>query len=103
MAPKPRDHHLRSLRRHALLGVTVMAVLIVGLGGWSMTTSVEGAVIANGIVVAEGGSRRVQHSEGGIVKQILARNNQVVEAGEVLVKLDDVTVRAELEVILAQL
>lgn len=103
MAPKPGDHHLRSLRRHALLGVTVMAVLIVGLGGWSMTTSVEGAVIANGIVVAEGGSRRVQHSEGGIVKQILARNNQVVEAGEVLVKLDDVTVRAELEVILAQL
>ena len=101
--PEPLDRNLRSLRRHALLGVTVIAVLVAGLGGWSMTTRVEGAVIANGIVVAEGGSRRVQHSEGGIVKQILAENNQSVEAGDVLVRLDDVSVRAELEVILTQL
>lgn len=100
---EPLDRNLRSLRRHALLGVTVIAVLVAGLGGWSMTTRVEGAVIANGIVVAEGGSRRVQHSEGGIVKQILAENNQSVEAGDVLVRLDDVSVRAELEVILTQL
>ncbi|RYE59818.1 MAG: HlyD family type I secretion periplasmic adaptor subunit [Hyphomicrobiales bacterium] len=103
MVPKPTDRNLKSLRRHALLGVSVMAALIVGLGGWSMTTSVEGAVIANGVVVAEGGSRRVQHSEGGIVKQIMVKNNQPVEAGDVLVTLDDVSVRAELEVVMTQL
>jgi len=102
-SPGGLDRNLKSLRRHALLGVTVIAVLVVGLGGWSMTTRVEGAVIANGVVVAEGGSRRVQHSEGGIVKQILAQNNQAVEAGDVLVRLDDVSVRAELEVVLTQL
>lgn len=97
------DHNLNSLRKHALLGIGVMAALVIGLGGWSATTQVEGAIIANGAVVSEGGSRKVQHPEGGIVREILARNNQHVEAGELLLTLDDVSVRAELEVVLSQL
>ncbi len=97
------DRNLRSLRRHAMAGVGVMAALIVGMGGWAATTSVEGAVIASGVVVAEGGSRRVQHPEGGIVRQILVQNNEQVEAGQLLLTLDDVSVRAELEVVLTQL
>ncbi|WDR06235.1 HlyD family type I secretion periplasmic adaptor subunit [Devosia rhodophyticola] len=95
--------NLSSLRQHALLGLGVIAALFVGLGGWAVTTRVEGAVIASGVVVSEGGSRKVQYSEGGIVREILVQNNQHVEAGEVLIKLDDVSIRAELEVILSQL
>lgn len=86
-----------------MLGIGVIVTLALGLGGWSVTTRVEGAVIASGVVVAEGGSRKVQHSEGGIVRQILVRSNQRVEAGQLLLTLDDVSVRAELEVVLAQL
>lgn len=97
------DRNLKSLSRHALLGVGVIAALVLGLGGWSATTQVDGAVIANGVVVAEGGSRRVQHQEGGIVREILVRNNQHVEAGQVLIRLDDVALRAELEVVRGQL
>lgn len=95
--------NLKSLRRHAMLGIGVMAALVVGLGGWSVTTTVEGAVVANGMVTSEGGSRKVQHSEGGIVHQILVRDNQQVQAGQVLLMLDDVSVRAGLEVIMTQL
>ncbi|MBU1336421.1 MAG: HlyD family type I secretion periplasmic adaptor subunit [Alphaproteobacteria bacterium] len=80
-----------------------MAALVVGLGGWSSTTKVEGAIIANGAVVSESGSRKVQHPEGGIVRQILVQNNQQVEAGQLLLTLDDVSLRAELEVVLSQL
>ncbi|MET3926556.1 HlyD family type I secretion periplasmic adaptor subunit [Devosia sp. 2618] len=97
------DRNLKSLRRHALLGIGVMAALVVGLGGWSATTRVQGAVVANGVVVAEGGSRKVQHPEGGIVGQILVENNAHVQAGQVLLTLDDVSVRAELAVVMAQL
>ncbi len=97
------DRNLKSLSRHSLLGVGVIAVLVLGLGGWSATTQVDGAVIANGVVVAEGGSRAVQHPEGGIVRQILVQNNQHVDAGQVLITLDDVAVRAELEVVRSQL
>ena len=103
VGPKRIDRSIGSLRRHAMLGVAIMVALFVGLGGWSATTWVEGAVIANGVVVAEGGSRKVQHSEGGLVRQIMVRNNQHVEAGQVLLTLDDVSVRAELEVVLTQL
>ncbi|WDR02929.1 biotin/lipoyl-binding protein [Devosia algicola] len=84
-----------SLKNHALLGVGVLVALVIGLGGWAVTTNVEGAVIANGVVVAEGGSRKVQYSEGGIVREILVHNNQHVEAGQVLIQLDDVSIRAE--------
>lgn len=97
------DRNLKSLRRHSVLGLGVIAVLVLGLGGWSAVTRVDGAVIANGVVVAEGGSREVQHPEGGIVRQILVQNNQHVEAGQVLIRLDDVAVRAELEVVRSQL
>ena len=97
------NQNLTSLRRHALLGLGVMAALVIGLGGWSSTTKVEGAVIANGAVVSESGSRKVQHPEGGIVREILVRNNQQVQAGQLLLTLDDVSVRAELEVVLSQL
>lgn len=97
------DRNLKSLRRHSVLGVGVIAALVLGLGGWSVTTRVDGAVIASGIIVSEGGSRAVQHQEGGIVRQILVQNNQHVEAGQVLIRLDDVTVRAELEVVRSQL
>ncbi|KKC38848.1 hypothetical protein WH87_08175 [Devosia epidermidihirudinis] len=81
----------------------IIGALVFGLGGWSAVTSVEGAVIANGVIVAEGGARKVQHPEGGIVRKILVQNNQHVEAGDLLLTLDDVSARAELEVILAQL
>lgn len=97
------NQNLRSLRRHAILGVGIMAALFIGLGGWSVATNVEGAVIANGAVTTNGGSRKVQHSEGGIVREILVQDNQRVEAGQILLKLDDVSVRAELEVIMTQL
>lgn len=100
---KRADHNFKSLGRHSLLGIGVIAALVLGLGGWSATTQVDGAVISNGVVVAEGGSRKVQHPEGGIVRQILVRNNQHVEAGDLLITLDDVSVRAELEVVLSQL
>ena len=103
VSPKRIDSSIGSLRRHAMLGVAIMVALFLGLGGWSATTWVEGAVIANGVVVAEGGSRKVQHSEGGLVRQIMVRNNQHVEAGQGLLTLDDVSVRAELEVVLTQL
>lgn len=99
----PFDRNLHSLRRHALMGTGLIAALVVGLGGWSATARVESAVVSSGVVVVEGGSRKVQHPEGGVVKQILVRNNEVVEAGQLLVTLDDVYARAELEVVMAQL
>ena len=92
-----------SLARHGLAGLTIAAVLIGGLGFWSATTEIAGAVVASGTVVVEGGAQRIQHQEGGIVSQILVKNDDLVEQGQLLLRLDGTSVEASLAVIQAQL
>lgn len=81
----------------------VMAMLILGLGGWAATAKLNGAVIAPGSVVVEKNVKKVQHSDGGIVARINVKNGDVVKAGQVLVELDSTQIRAELTVIKGQL
>lgn len=84
-------------------GLTVIAVLVLGCGGWAMTAEISGAVIAPGSVVVERHVKKVQHRDGGIIAKINVRNGDVVKAGEVLVTLDDTQLKASLAMIRAQL
>lgn len=93
----------RSLGRLGLVGFVIAIVLIGGLGTWAATTEVAGAVVAGGSIVVEGGTQRVQHPEGGVVREIFVRNDDPVEIGQVLVRLDGTTIEATLAVIDAQL
>lgn len=93
----------KSLRRHGWLGFLIVAVLGGGLMLWAAATEIAGAVVANGLVVIEGGSQRVQHPEGGIVSKIFVENEDVVQAGDLLVQLDGTVISANLGVILSQL
>ncbi|WP_421950935.1 HlyD family type I secretion periplasmic adaptor subunit [Pelagibacterium sp.] len=93
----------RSLGRHGLLGSVAMITLVGGLAFWAAMTPLSGAVVAGGSVVVDGGVRRVQHQEGGIVRDILVRNDARVEAGQTLVVLDGTSVAANMAVIEAQL
>ncbi|MET3900447.1 HlyD family secretion protein [Devosia sp. UYZn731] len=93
----------RSLRSHSVAAFGVMFLLVGCMGGWAATTSIAGAVIASGVVSVEGGSKRIQHAEGGIVSEILAHNGDMVQAGDVLVRLDGVVAQSELSIVLSQL
>jgi HlyD family secretion protein len=97
------SEHAHSLKRHAWMGAAVIAVLVLGLGGWTATTQIAGAVVAGGTVVVDGGSKRVQHQEGGIVTKIFVKDDDKVAAGQLLVRLDDVAARTDLDVVLSQL
>jgi HlyD family secretion protein len=92
-----------SLNRHAYWGVAITLAIIGGLSVWAVVTEVDGAVTASGVVVVEGGPRRVQHQEGGIVHRILVKNGDHVEAGQPLLQLDGTSVEASLAVVEAQL
>src|SRR5687767_13050146 len=92
-----------SLNRHGLMGFAITLVLLLGLGAWAATTDIAGAVVASGTIVTEGGAQRVQHPEGGIIAEILVENGNVVEAGQLLVRLNNTTVEASLAVVVAQL
>lgn len=93
----------RSIGRHALIGLLALACLVFGVGGWSAVASIQGAVIAAGVVVVETSKKRVQHAEGGIVKVIHVADGDQVEAGDVLFELDDTRTRAELDIIQSRL
>lgn len=93
----------REVNRYAIYSFIAIGVLIFGLGGWATFTPLSGAVIAGGTVVVESSAKRVQHQEGGIVAEIDARNDDYVEAGHVLLKLDDTALRASLAIVDTQL
>ncbi|WP_447971537.1 HlyD family type I secretion periplasmic adaptor subunit [Nitrospira sp. M1] len=92
-----------SLNRHLIVSVLLIFLLVGGVGSWAMVQEINGAVIASGVIVVEGNAKRVQHQEGGIVKSIHVQDGAVVEAGNLLVHLDDTVVRANLAMIMGEL
>lgn len=87
--PKPR------LRAVAWTGNLLIGCFVLGLGIWSVLAPLKSAAIASGIVEPESSRKTIQHLEGGIVRQILVKNGDVVSSGQVLIKLDDVKPRSE--------
>jgi HlyD family secretion protein len=93
----------RSMRRHLLIGVAATAIMVVGIGGWAMTTELSGAVIAQGSLVVDTNVKKVQHPTGGIVGELLVRDGDAVKTGDLLVRLDATVARANLTAIVKSL
>lgn len=92
-----------SIRKLRLTGYSAIAIAVGGFGGWAVTSEIAGAVIANGNMVVESNVKKVQHPTGGIVGEILVKEGSEVEAGQVLMRLDDTLARATLGVVQSQL
>lgn len=86
----------RSTRGATFAGIFVVALLIGGFGVWGSTAPIAGAVIAPGVFVTNGQNKTIQHLEGGVIREILVREGDVVEPGQLLVQLDDTSARAEM-------
>jgi HlyD family secretion protein len=93
----------RSLRRHLLIGVLATAIMVIGIGGWAMTTELAGAIIAQGSLVVDSNVKKVQHPTGGIVGELLVRDGDSVKTGDLLVRLDATVARANLGAIVKNL
>ncbi len=89
----------RSIRLHLIVGLAVVVVLAGGLGGWASTAEISGALIAPGQIVVESNVKKVQHPTGGVVGEVLARDGDIVKAGDVLVRLDDTVTKASLAIV----
>ena len=73
----------------------VLALLACGLFGWGAVASISGAVIATGRVEVETRDQVVEHIDGGTVEEILVREGDRVEAGQVLIRFDDSPLRSD--------
>ena len=98
-APKSFDW---SFRPFVLLGYATLAILVSGLGGWGVYARIAGAVIAAGTVEVEGNRQVVQHPTGGVVTEIFARDGDVVQKGDVILRLEGDTQRAEFQTVEGQ-
>lgn len=56
--------------------------------GWSAVTNINEVARAPGEIVPQGFQQVVQHFDGGIVREILVTEGQMVESGDLLVRLD---------------
>src|SRR5205814_4783453 len=89
----------RSIRLHLIIGLAVVAILAGGLGGWASTQEISGALIAPGQIVVESNVKKVQHPTGGVIGELRAHDGDVVKAGDVVVRLDDIIAKANLAIV----
>ncbi|MET3896085.1 HlyD family secretion protein [Devosia sp. UYZn731] len=92
-----------SLSRHSWTGLLAVFGLFGGLIYWASTVEIAGAVMASGSVVVESYAKRIQHQEGGIVKAFYVKNEDVVTEGQLLARLDDTAISADLGTLETQL
>ena len=85
------------------LGYSILLVTFVLFGGWATLAPLDGAALAPGLVTVKSYRKTVQHLEGGIVHALYVHEGDLVEAGQVLLELDNSQLRAELEMVRIQL
>ena len=85
------------------IGLMTVALLVVGVGGWMAVAQISGAVVAGGLIVVDSNVKKVQHLAGGIVGEIRVRDGDTVNAGDLVLRLDETITRANLQVITKQL
>jgi HlyD family secretion protein len=99
MSSKKTQGAHASIRLHLIIGLTVVVLLAGGLGGWASTTEISGALIAPGSIVVESNVKKVQHPTGGVVGEVRAHDGDLVKTGDVVVRLDDTVVKANLAIV----
>ncbi len=92
----------RRERRLRLGGIAGVLLLFGGLGAWAVLAPLDSAALGPGVVVLENYRMAVGHLEGGIVERVHAREGQWAKKGDVLLTLQDVQPRAQLEQVKGQ-
>ena len=87
------------LTRPVVAGLVIIGLFFGGFGGWAALAPLESAAIAQGVVSVISNRKTVQHLEGGIIKEILVRDGDVVTKGQLLIRLDDTQPRASLDLL----
>ena len=79
-----------------VVGALILLIWAVGFGSWAATAPLASAVVASGSFVATGQNKQVQHLEGGIIRELLVKEGDIVEANQPVVRLDDTAAQSKL-------
>lgn len=103
MTKTHNDPALFSIRARILFATAFLGALILVFGGWAAQAKLSGAVIAQGQVAVKSQLKVVQHPDGGVIRDIRVENGDLVQAGDVVVLLDDTQLRSELGIVETQI
>ena len=98
--PAPADRP--PIQRPLLLGVSGIGIFFGGFGAWADLTPLSSAASGPGQIRAESHRKTVQHLEGGIVREILVKEGDLISEGQVLARLDDTQSSAKLGLLKGQ-
>ncbi len=87
----------------ASVGFAAVAILVISLGVWGTRTQLAGAIVSSGVIEVQSNRQVVEHPDGGVVGEILARDGDRVQQGDVLVRLDDTILASEHTIVEGQL
>ena len=102
IAPSPRKPRT-ALGRAGIITTLISLLLVTATAAWAILTEIGSAVVATGSVTIEGKPKSIQHLDGGIVDEILVSDGDLVEAGQVLMRLDPNLLTANLNIYLNRL
>lgn len=88
-----------SIRRHVLTVSAVGFFVVVGFGSWVAIAELSGAVVASGSLVVDTNVKKVQHPTGGVVGELRVRDGARVQAGDIVIRLDETVTRANLAIV----
>lgn len=92
-----------SVRQPLTLGLIALLLLVGGFGGWAVFTQISGAIVAPGKIEVDSNRQVVQHLDGGVVDEILVDEGDAVQAGDILIRLDETLLKSEAAIIASQL
>jgi HlyD family type I secretion membrane fusion protein len=78
------------------LGCVLLVLQFCGFGVWATTVPLRSAVVATGVIKVQSKRKAVQHLEGGIIRSLHVRENDHVEAGQLIARLDTAQIEASL-------
>jgi HlyD family secretion protein len=100
---KKRTRSISDWRPIAVAGYALIVMTFGVAGVWAAVAQLDKAVIASGYVATETNRKTVEHLEGGIVREILAKEGDRVKEGQVLFRLQKIQAEANSETVEGQL
>ncbi len=92
-----------SPRTPLIIGFLAILLLVGGFGTWSVMANISGAVVASGQIEVDQNRQVVQHPDGGVIAEINVQEGDLVDEGDILIRLDPTNLTSELVVVEGQL
>jgi epimerase transport system membrane fusion protein len=85
------------------LGLAVTIGFLATLLLWSFVARLDSAAIAPAVIKVQDSRRTIQHQNGGTIKELLVHEGDLVRKDQILIRLDDGGIRAQVTTLATQL